>query len=149
MQIEHELKQKSFKDTRHKGYLNLLFTYNWINSIARYAFANSDITTQQYNVLRILKGSHPRLMHANEIKAVMIDKSPDLTRLIDRLVEKGYVTRQVCQDNRRMVEIGITKKGMQKIAELEPAIQKAVQPMYNLSEREAEQLSQLLDKIRK
>ena len=72
MNIEQEVKQESFENNQHKAYVNLLFTYNWLISIARNVFINSGITNQQYNVLRILKGSHPVLMHAGEIKAVMV-----------------------------------------------------------------------------
>ena len=148
MKIEHELKQKSFPDNHQKAYVNLLFTYNWLNTILRKSFAGFGITSQQYNVLRILKGSHPDQMNANEIKSVMIDKSPDLTRLIDRLVEKGLVSRRVCPDNRRKVEIGITAMGIKTISEVEPSLNQAIQPVQNLTDREAANLSKLLDKIR-
>ena len=106
------------------------------------------ITPQQYNVLRILKGKFPGYCSADEIKEVMIDNSPDLTRLIDRMMEKGYVTREVCEENRRKLEIGITEKGLKLISNMEPELQALGKQLSRISSAEANELSRILDKMR-
>ena len=148
MKIEDELKQQEFTSAYHKAYLNLLFTYHFLNSRLNAVFDNFNITSQQYNVLRILRGSYPKLLSATEIKAVMLDKSPDLTRLIDRLTAKGYVTREVCPANRRKIEIGISREGIQIVNRAEPQLNEVMMVMENLSAEEADNLSRLLELIR-
>jgi len=104
---------------------------------------------QHYNVLRILKGSKPKSISPGEIKEVMLDKSPDLTRLLDKLVQIGLVDRHLCPANRRKMDVIITKKGealLSKIAVKRQKMQK--EERQNITEEEAEQLSDLLDKFR-
>ena len=104
---------------------------------------------QHYNVLRILKGSFPNPLSPGEIKEVMLDKSPDLTRLIDKLVNMDLVDRHICPNNRRKMDVFITKKGEQVLHEINNK-QKNIEPSKEnkLTEEEADQLSDLLDKFR-
>ena len=111
-------------------------------------FKDLGITPQQYNVLRILKGKHPGCCAAGDIKEVMLDKSPDLTRLIDRLIEKGYVTREVCMENRRKLDIAITDKGLAFTKEIGPNLKIQFEQMNKITNKEAIELSRILDKMR-
>ena len=149
MNILEAIKQKSFNSSFEKAVVNLLYTHNWYRDRYQGVYKLHDLKIQHYNVLRILKGRHPNPISPGEIKEVMLDKSPDLTRLIDKLVEKGYADRQLCPDNRRKMDILITKEGTKVLEEItlkQQAIQKSQQ--HNITEEEAEQLSNLLDKFR-
>ena len=148
MKIEEAIKQKSFESPLQKALINLHYTSNYMAAEAKQMFAGFDLTGQQFNVLRILRGSHPRKISPGDIKAVMIDKTPDLTRLIDRMLTKGLVTRAVSESNRRKVDIGITNKGLDLLAEIDPRIRKDMQEFDRITSEEAEELSRILDKLR-
>ena len=102
---------------------------------------------QQYNVLRILKGSHPRLLSAQDVLDVMVDKSPDLTRLISRLEDKKFVIRSTNPENKRKIMLEITEEGIKLVETINPNVEIDAF-LKNLTEEEAAILSSLLDKIR-
>lgn len=147
MKIENAIKQKKFESPLQKAIINLFYTYNWIDNIQKELFQQYDVTPQQYNILRILKGKYPNSLSASEIKEVMIDKNPDLTRLCDRLIAKQLIEREYNEFNRRQVLIKITKKGIELIDKMSPEIKKRAK-VFNLTDKEAETLSNLLDKLR-
>lgn len=149
MSISKDIKQKHFNSTHEMAMINILYTNNWLRDIQKELFNIHDLKSQHFNVLRIVKGKHPNPSCPGEIKDVMLDKSPDLTRLIDKMIKMGLVDRNVCKENRRKVDIVITSKGLDKVDK----ISKKLNQMYSLwedklSSEEAKQLSDLLDKIR-
>ncbi len=148
MKIEEEIKQKAFKSNFQKAFINIMFTESWLRNENKKFFKAFDITAQQFNVLRILRGKHPETLSAGEVKSVMIDKTPDLTRLLDRLQKKGLITRKMDSLNRRLLCIGISKAGLDLLAEITPIIEAQMQALNRLTEEEAQQLSDLLDKFR-
>ena len=150
MKIEKALNQSKFESIYHKLILNILYSYNWIDEPLKKIIGEYNITQPQYNVLRILKGSHPSLMSPADIKTVMINKKSDLTRLLDRLVAKDLIHRNICPSNRRKMDIGISQKGIQLINELNPKIIKGTQHKIkdHISEEEAKIASNILDKMR-
>lgn len=148
MKIEEALKQPKFGSAQQKAIINIMYTYSWMNGIQEEVFSKFDITSQQYKVLRILRGRYPNSVCAGDIKEVMIDRSPDLTRLCDRLVKKELVERQVNEYNRRQVLIKITHSGLELLKEIEPALKNMQKKFRNLTDDEAEKLSVLLDKLR-
>ncbi len=149
MKIEEAIKQGSFESSVHKAVINLIYTSNWMRDTQNQSFKPYGILPQHYNVLKILKGKHPELVSPSYIKKVMLDKSPDLTRLVDKLVQKGWVWRQQCEQNRRMVEIGITNKGIEVVEAINKRVKDTSAKMNNrLTDKEADQLSDLLDKLR-
>jgi DNA-binding MarR family transcriptional regulator len=149
MKIEEAIKQKKFLDSWHKAAVNLMFTSNiWRNTEAE-IFSPFGINAQQYNVLRIIKGRHPQPISPGEIKDVMLDKGVDLTRLVDKLVKLGLVRRKISPENRRRVEINISKEGEKLLHEISPILfSQTSQIKTRISEKEAELLSNLLDKLR-
>lgn len=148
MKIEDELKQGKFQSNVHKALVNLMFTNSWISDRFRVVFKNYQLTSQQYNVLRILRGGYPEAMNPNQIKAVMIDKNPDLTRLCDRLLAMGYIERCVNDANKRKMNIRINEKGLEILEQINPAVSKVQSEISGLTEAEAAKLSNLLDKVR-
>ena len=125
-----------------------MYTYHWHMERSVEVFKPFDLTSQQYNILRILKGRHPEAIPVGEVKAVLLDKNPDMTRLCDRLVQKGLVHREFNCQNRREVLLEITQAGLDLIDRIEPVMQEASKAWDNLTPEEAETLSDLLDKLR-
>ena len=148
MKLEDEIKQTRFESGGQKAVINVIFTANWINSQFRNIFKTYDLTLQQYNVLRILRGKYPKSANPGEIKEVMLDKNPDLTRLCDRMCNLGLITRTVDKDNRRKMNITITQKGLDILEQATPELNKLEKELVNISESEANLLSDLLDKLR-
>ena len=128
--------------------VNLLFTYGWAIEKIKNVLAEEDITHQQYNILRILRGAHPKPLSTLQIRERMLDKMSDTSRIVDRLLLKSLVEKQVCSKDKRLVDITITEKGQELLKRLDAATEKMDAVMQNLSETEAEQLSNLLDKLR-
>jgi DNA-binding MarR family transcriptional regulator len=145
--IEKEIKSK-FTSPQQKAHINLIYTHNYLENISSAVFKQQGVTMQQYNVLRILKGAFPDSKTPTQVKEVMLDKNPDLTRLIDRLVKKNLVVRKDCEKNRRQVNLSITKEGIDYLDKINPEISKATSFMQVLTNKEAETLSDLLDKLR-
>lgn len=149
MKLEEELKQTRFKDEYQKAMLNIIFTGNWLEVGASQVLKQYDLSGQQFNVLRILRGSSPKPLNLLDIQERMMDKMSNATRLVEKLRQKGLLTREQCDSNRRKVEIEITQKGKALLLELDPIMEKSQQEiMKKLSKAEAATLSALLDKLR-
>ena len=134
-----------FPNNRVKAMLNIVYTANWISSQQNQLFKPYDISPQQYNVLRILKGAK-KALKVQTIKERMIERSPNATRLMDKLCAKELIEREHSPDDRRVVFISITKKGLDLVNDISKNIKSNL--LENISEDEARQLSDLLDKIR-
>ena len=134
-----------FPNNKVKATLNIIYTANWITSNQNEYFKPFGISPQQYNILRILNGAGTELK-VQVIKERMIERAPNATRMMDKLCAKELVKRHNCENDRRVVFVEITKKGTQLLKKI--ASQNIDDLLDNLSENEAEQLSDLLDKIR-
>lgn len=148
MKIEDAIKQQNFESPQAKAWMNFLYTHSRLTDQINQVFKQFNITHQQYNVLRILRGRKGEPATCGEVKDVMLDKNPDLTRLSDRLVSKGLIQRSVNEQNRREVQLKITEKGLTLLERIYPELKKRNQFLYNLSDSEADQLSFLLEKLR-
>jgi DNA-binding MarR family transcriptional regulator len=147
MKIEDEIKQPNFKDIYQKGLINLVYTAGWVQQRNSGQFKEFGITLPQFNVLRILRGQHPKPATVNLLIERMLDKTSNASRIVDKLEVKKLVTRTVCPSNRRAVDIRITEAGLDMLLKLDKILDQ--QPLLrNLTEAEASQLSDLLDKIR-
>ena len=147
MKIEEEIKQPKFKSELQKAVINLIFTSNWLQAHQQDFFKNSGITAQQFNILRILKGQFPKAISATEIKTRMLDRNSDISRLLDRLISKGLVSKTTCPKDKRASDVVITETGLNTLQSLDTK-QKEIDSIIRLSEDEASQLSSLLDKAR-
>lgn len=134
-----------FENNRVKALLNIIYTANWITSCQNEFFKEFGISPQQYNILRILRGSSVPLK-VQTIKDRMLERSPNATRLMDKLCAKNYIQRLPSEHDRRVVEIAITQKGIDLLTSIPNNLNKEL--LKNLNEEEAEQLSNLLDKMR-
>ena len=149
MKLEDEIHQKKFSSEFQKLTINLIYTNNWIASRHAEYFKNSDITIQQYNVLRILRGRKGNPANMCVIQERMLAKTSNTTRLVDKLLLKELVTRKVCKENRRKIEVLITEKGLAILKELDPKVNDYENNFVaNLTTNELEQLNELLEKIR-
>jgi DNA-binding MarR family transcriptional regulator len=149
MRLEDELKMVEFESPAQRAMLNLIFTNYWIGDRMNQAIKPFDISAQQFNVLRILRGQKGKSLNLMDIQSRMIQKTSNVTRLVEKLRLKSLVERVPCEDNRRKVEITITHKGLQTLETLEPIFQGKQKEIFaNLSDEESKQLSTLLDKLR-
>ena len=148
MSIEKDIQQNSFKSPYSKAVINIFYTNNWLTSLQMEIFKPFDLTPQQYNVLRILRGQYPEPITVIAIIERMLDKMSNASRLVDKLLAKELVIRRVCPNDRRAVDVIITEKGLDLLSELDVLQQKWEQQLHGLTECEANQLSSLLDKLR-
>ncbi len=148
MELEKEIGSNKFDSNSHKALVNIIYTYGWVTTRLRERFDKYDVTMQQYNILRILRGQHPKPATINMLKERMLDKMSDASRIVERLVLKGFVTRCVNNNDRRAVDVLISDKGLGLLTELDAEVQANNIFSTHLSEKEAEQLSTLLDKLR-
>jgi DNA-binding MarR family transcriptional regulator len=148
MKLEDEIQQKTFKSPYQKLAINLLYSSNWLNNHYADFFKDIDLTTQQFNVLRILRGQYPKVCALKTIKERMLDRMSDASRIVDKLVLKGYVIRNQCPSDRRSVSLIISDKGLKLLKELD-FIDDATRDIFkNLSSKEVNQLNELLDHMR-
>ena len=148
MKLEEAIKQKRFESPQIKAMLNIMYTANWLMGEFRDVYKPFGITPQQYNVLRILRGKHPEFINPSEIKEVMIDKNPDITRLCDRLLAMGLIGRSIDSDNRRKMNIAITDQGLHLLAQIQPLLTERQTQILHRSDINFELLSELLDELR-
>jgi DNA-binding MarR family transcriptional regulator len=148
MNINEAIKQKKFENEWEKALINLHFTSNEFNDRLITILKPYSINDQHYNILRILNGRYPNVACPGDIKAVLLNKRGDLTRLLDKLSKLNYVERATNPSNRRMVDIKITPAGIALLKKLRSEINTINTLKKNLTEKEAIQLSLLLDKIR-
>ena len=146
--LEDEIRQKrSFTSLHEKALVNIMYTNGWVIERMRLFFKSYGITIKQYNILRILKGADEPLS-TSQIRLRMLDKMSDTTRLIDRMVTKGWVKKSVSKTDRRLVDIMITDKGLDLLDEIKGIESQAEEIFGNLSIEEVQKLSDLLDKVR-
>ncbi|MBW7845622.1 MAG: MarR family transcriptional regulator [Bacteroidia bacterium] len=148
MGLEQDIKQKKFNCEYEKATVNILYTAGWVESKNIKRLKPYGITSQQYNVLRILRGSHPKKLMLNDIACRMIDKNSNTTRLIDKLLKNQLVTRVQCEKNRRQVDIGITDKGLDVLTAIDAETEKWRNNFESLTKKECIELNKLLDKLR-
>ncbi len=128
--------------------LNLVYTANWVTSRQSSVFKDSDITSQQYNVLRILRGQHPNPCSIKLIKERMLDRMSDASRIVDKLNTKKLVLRRECPNDRRSVDVVITEKGLELLRSMDHIDDISIQTLNALTADEVNTLNELLDKLR-
>ena len=148
MALEEDIKQGKFTSEFQKAAINVPYTGSWLHSINATFLKSFGITPEQFNVLRILRGSHPTALMLAEITARMIDKSSNCTRLVEKLRQKDLVKREICENNRRQVDISITEKGLTLLKKIDASNSNWTNLVEKISKTEAKELNRILDKLR-
>lgn len=148
MSIEQDIKQAHFRNNHQKGIINIIYTYNWLMERIKNILASEDITHQQFNILRILRGAYPSPLSTLQIRERMLDKMSDTSRIVDRLVAKGLVTKSISPVDKRLVDVVISEAGQQLLQKLDNRVEEMDNILGGLNDEEAQQLSNLLDQVR-
>ena len=148
MGIEQDIQQiRKFRNEHHKTVVNLIFTHNWVTEQLKQFLENEDLTLQQYNILRILRGSEKPLSTL-QIRERMLDKMSDTSRIVDRLILKALAKKTISKRDKRLVDVTITTKGKRLLEKLDSTQSFIDGVMQNITEQEAKELNCLLDKVR-
>lgn len=148
MKIEEEIHQSKFNSAGEKAIVNIIYTANAIQDMYKNALKAHGISLPQYNVLRILKGRMDGYATCGDLKDVMLDKNPDVTRLCDKLVSKKLILRNSNKNNRRQILLKISDQGLKTLEELNPVFDHLRVKLGNISEDELLAFSDSLDRIR-
>jgi DNA-binding MarR family transcriptional regulator len=148
MSLEKEIRQEKFNSEHQKASINILYTGSWLHNINVSYLKKFGITPEQFNVMRILRGSNPQPMMLADITARMIDKNSNCTRLVEKLRQKGLVSRVICANNRRQVDISITDKGLQILKKIDADTPDWSRTIEKITKTEAKELNRILDKLR-
>lgn len=148
MGIAEDIKQPKFKSEFQKASINIFYTASWLGEKHHSFFKAYGITAAQFNVLRILRGQYPNPSTVNLIIDRMLDRMSNASRIVDKLEGKGLVIRKQCPNDRRAVDVLISEKGLELLRDLDVTMEAYEQKLNKLSEEEAAQLNDLLDKFR-
>ncbi|NVK49686.1 MAG: MarR family transcriptional regulator [Cyclobacteriaceae bacterium] len=146
--IEDAIRQREFKDPYNKAVVNLLFTHSYLVTIQNSLFKPYDISPEQYNVLRILRGQNGKPTTVSSIQERMLNKMSNASRLVEKLKSKGLLIREECPTDRRQVDVVISDKGLELLKELEVKVEEVNHTLIHLNDEEVTQLNDLLDKLR-
>jgi len=147
MGIEHDINQVHFRNEFQKAGINFIYTYNWLNEKMKQFFEKEDITPQQFNILRILRGAG-KPISTLQIRQRMLDKMSDTSRIVDRLIAKQLVEKNICPNDKRLVDVSITESGKKLLQKIDACNNDMDAIFDNLSEADAHILNTLLDKLR-
>ncbi len=148
MSLEKDIQTTNFRSEYQKLRVNMIFTYNWVMEGARKFYDQADLTPQQYNILRILRGAGKPLSTL-QIRQRMLDKMSDTSRIVDRLIKKDLVKKVICETDRRLVDVTITDKGLYLLGQLDELMDEMDMQFNGLTTEESKTLNTLLDKLRK
>lgn len=148
MSLEQDVKQEKFATEYDKAAINILYTGSWLYNINSGRLKKFGLTPEQFNVLRILRGSHPNALMLADITCRMIDRNSNATRLVEKLRLKGLVKREICENNRRQVDISITEKGLALLAKIDKQTTEWIDILKTITKGEAQELNRILDKLR-
>lgn len=149
MRIEERIHQKKFRNEYHKLLANIAYHHHWLMVEQQKLLKPFGISFTQWNALSILRGQYPHAASILLIKERMIDQSSDVSRLVSRLLHKKWVTRTTCPKDRRQVDVVITQKGLDLLAQIDPLAEQFENLITHLEEKDAQQVNSIMDKLRK
>ena len=149
MKLSDEIKQADFPDAHTEAVLSLHFTSHWLYRVLQEQLKEFDISSEQYNILRILRGNRGGTYNLCEVQERMLNRTANATRLVEKLRHRGLVSRQPNEEDRRRVDIAITRAGLSLLAELDQPIGEMNRRTAKaLTSKEARALTQLLERLR-
>lgn len=146
--IHEDIKQTAFEDPTQKAAINIMYTANWLRNRIAQLLKPHGLTPEQYNVLRILRGQNGVSASVKLVNERMLDPMSNVSRLVDKLLASAWVERKVCPTDRRQVDIFITPKGMETLAQADETLKEMHTYFEDLNENQLEMLSSFLDRIR-
>ena len=147
MGIDKEIKQATFRNNQNKAMVNIMFTHAWMVDHIKSFVKSENITPQQYNILRILRGAGEPLSTL-QLRERMLDKMSDTSRIVERMVSKNLVKKAISEKDKRMVDVVITPEGFELLENLDRRNEELDAVVNHLSDEELETLNNLLDKLR-
>lgn len=148
MKLEDEIVQKKFRSEAHKLGVNIVFTFNWLNTMHANLVKKYGLTPQQFNILRILRGQHPNPASIKLLRERMLDKMSDASRIVEKLRAKGLIERHTCENDRRVCDVTITEKGLSILSQLDSEDVNFEKLFSSLRPEEMTHLNELLDRLR-
>jgi DNA-binding MarR family transcriptional regulator len=148
MKIEEAIKSTKFKGERHKVIINILYTAYWLRNHFSIALKECNITLEQYNVLRILRGKHPEKMCVKDIGSRIVEKSSNVPRIIDRLVAKDLAIRTPSKEDKRETLVAITDQGLQLLLQATTIMDRKRDEIMGIDDEAAHELNELLEQMR-
>ncbi len=148
MKLEEAISNPNFNNEVHKATINLLFTAHWLRTKMSNHLKQFDLTPEQYNIMRILKGKHPIKMCVKDLSNRMIEKSSNVPRILDRLERKGFIERNQSAEDKRETETLLTKKGILHLQVTNQHVKNNEDKMMNLDEETAKKLNNILEELR-
>jgi DNA-binding MarR family transcriptional regulator len=147
MGIEQDINQHTFRNEYQKAGINFIYTFNWMNERMKVIFEREDITPQQFNILRILRGAG-KPISTLQIRQRMLDKMSDTSRIVDRLLAKELVMKNTCPNDKRLVDVSITDKGKKLLEKMDGYDDEMDGIFDNLTEADVKAFNKLMDKLR-
>ena len=148
MKLEDAIKSNRFADEKHKATINVLYSAYWLKNNFSTALKGDDLTIEQFNVMRILKGMHPEQMCVKDIGGRMLEKSSNVPRIIDKLVAKKLAKRSTSKVDKRETLVLLTERGVSVLEKASAIVDNATNELTGLSESDARLLNELLEKMR-
>jgi DNA-binding MarR family transcriptional regulator len=148
MKLEEEIGQKIFKNDVQKMMINIMYTSNWLQNILSDNLKEFDVTPQQFNILRILRGQHPNPARMHLLQERMLDKMSNASRLVERLRKKRLVLRKICRNDRRAVDVKITEEGLALLSQLDVKENEWHTRFNNMKKTDINTLNIILDNLR-
>ena len=149
MKIEQEIEQENFDSEQQRLLINIMFTGNQFTLLSSRMLKQFSLTTQQFNVLRILRGQKGNPISVKDMHGRMLDSTSNVSRLVDKLLAKNLITRITCPNDRRKVELTIPKKGLQLLSEIDVFLKVIKKRLRSaITEDEAKIASRILNKFR-
>ena len=148
MKLEEAIKSDKFADERHKATINVLYTAYWLKDNFCTALKKEEITLEQFNVLRILNGMHPQQMCVKDIGSRIIEKSSNVPRIIDKLVEKKLAKRTPSKEDKRETLVSLTEKGASVLSRASELVEQVTYELTGIDEAQSKNLNDLLEHMR-
>ena len=148
MDLKDAIKVHAFRSEGQRTMVNILYTCNYLNARFKNLLKPFDLTQQQFNILRILKGQYPKKIRVSDVKDRMVDRNSDITRIVNRMLKKDLITREPGEKDKRQMILSVTKAGLKKLEQVNPLIEEFEESIFQFSKKDMDCFNDFLDQIR-